>query len=438
MKRGEKYTALVLASAIFAGVTGCGSGDGQASTATLYEVTVERGPVLHSVVVDGAGNRAQEIGDGRYGFEKAPTYPLYAAGGYIDLNRDGRLSAGDINNSLLLIAPAGKAATMVSTVCVRNETRAWLKERYGLDDEAIDNETPEKNRTIAAISDEIYAYCIQNGMTDPSSLTLTQMQSLEGAIASRIEQYRNALETTAQLEAELIADLGLATLGAEDVSNIQMVGNDNSGAVNATAGIGPSDLNVTQKYALAYMWNEEKLAKDIYLALDALTPHQTLYNIATRSETQHEASVETLVQKYDINITNLENYEVRYSESELRALAPGEYGVSEVQELYDALYAKGSQSLQDALEVGCMVEVTDVEDLDRYIETAGDAVDLVMVFSNLRSGSYNHYWAFDNALKTLGVSEGCCTLGENYCKTPEEYPVSGGTPNGGNGYRGGR
>ncbi len=438
MKRGEKYTALVLASAIFAGVTGCGSGDGQASTATLYEVTVERGPVLHSVVVDGAGNRAQEIGDGRYGFEKAPTYPLYAAGGYIDLNRDGRLSAGDINNSLLLIAPAGKAATMVSTVCVRNETRAWLKERYGLDDEAIDNETPEKNRTIAAISDEIYAYCIQNGMTDPSSLTLTQMQSLEGAIASRIEQYRNALETTAQLEAELIADLGLATLGAEDVSNIQMVGNDNSGAVNATAGIGPSDLNVTQKYALAYMWNEEKLAKDIYLALDALTPHQTLYNIATRSETQHEASVETLVQKYDINITNLENYEVRYSESELRALAPGEYGVSEVQELYDALYAKGSQSLQDALEVGCMVEVTDVEDLDRYIETAGDAVDLVMVFSNLRSGSYNHYWAFDNALKTLGVSEGCCTLGETYCKTPEEYPVSGGTPNGGNGYRGGR
>jgi len=159
-----------------------------------------------------------------------------------------------------------------------------------------------------------------------------------------------------------------------------------------------SNLTVEQKYTLAYMWNEEKLAKDIYLALNDLTPHQTLYNIATRSEVQHEAEVENLVQKYDINITNLIDYEISYSEEELRALAPGQYTVPEVQELYNTLYAKGSQSLQDALEVGC------------------------------------NYWAFDRALKNIGVSEGCCSLGEEYCKTEEEFPSSNGQ---GNGYRGG-
>ena len=203
-------------------------------------------------------------------------------------------------------------------------------------------------------------------------------------------------------------------------------------------------LSDEQKYALAYMWNEEKLAKDIYLALNDLYPHQTLYNIATRSEVEHEAAVEALVQKYDINITNLKDYEIHYSPEELRALGPGKYAVPEVQALYDTLYAKGSQSLQDALEVGCMVEVTDVEDLDRYIEIADGKEDLVTTFEFLRSGSYNHYWAFDRALKNLGVENGCCTLGERYCKTPEEFPANNMSKGQdqragqGNGYRGGR
>ncbi|WP_201353449.1 ferritin-like domain-containing protein [Hydrogenimonas urashimensis] len=199
-----------------------------------------------------------------------------------------------------------------------------------------------------------------------------------------------------------------------------------------------TELTDAQKYSLAYMWNEEKLAKDIYLALNESLPHTTLYNIATRSETQHEAAVEGLVQQYDINITNLKDYQVSYSEAELRALPAGKFAVPEIQNLYDKLYLKGMQSLESALQVGCMVEVTDVEDLDRYITTAGGNMDLVTVFTNLRSGSYNHYWAFDRALKAIGVANGCCSLGDKYCKTPEEYPATNGSGNGNQGYRGGR
>ncbi len=185
-------------------------------------------------------------------------------------------------------------------------------------------------------------------------------------------------------------------------------------------------LTNDQKYALAYMWNEEKLAKDIYLALNELYPTNQFYNIATRSETKHEAAVEDLVQRYDINITNLQDYTVNYSEEELRALPAGTFGVDKIQELYDALYAKGSQSKVDALQVGCMVEVTDVDDLDKFITTAEEvnATDLVKVFEFLRAGSYNHYWAFDKALKAEGVAEGCASVGAEYAKTPEEYPAS--------------
>jgi hypothetical protein len=92
--------------------------------------------------------------------------------------------------------------------------------------------------------------------------------------------------------------------------------------------------------------------------------------------------------------------------------------------LYETLYNKGVMTLQDALEVGCMVEVVDVDDLDKYIEYTieSNASDVQGIFEYLRAGSYNHYWAFDNGLKNIGVSEGCCSLEDTYCKTTTEYP----------------
>ena len=193
----------------------------------------------------------------------------------------------------------------------------------------------------------------------------------------------------------------------------------------------PATLTPEQVYEVAYMWNEEKLAHDLYLSLynlyrtdRAATP---LYNIATRSEIRHMNAVEGLLQKYDIDATNVEgNFAGPYDPNKLSALGSGEFSLSQIQSLYDQLYAKGSQSLKDALEVGCIVEVTDVNDLDEALAVAGDNQDLVNVFTFLRNGSYNHYWAFDSALKGIGVAEGCCALGEEYCKTPEEYPSNNG------------
>ncbi|WP_457598796.1 DUF2202 domain-containing protein [Hydrogenimonas sp.] len=424
MKRKSAIT-LTLAAVTASILAGCG-GSSDTTTATTYDITVERGPVLHAVVIDGDGRRATESGNGRYSFTEVPVHPIYAAGGFIDLDRDGVVSAGDINNTLLLLAPEGEAATVVSTVALQSEIRTWLKEQFGLSDEQIDNATPDTDRTIAAVSDEIYAYCIENNMTDPSRLTIQQMEMIQSAVAARIQAYLDSNESTEILEEQLVDALQIPRLSDEDIALVESSGTGMGGIIDAVAALPEYNLTEAQKYTLAYMWNEEKMAKDLYLAMNETSPHQTLYNIATRAETQHEAAVEALVQKYDINITNLETYEMSYSEEELRALAPGQFSVPEVQALYDTLYAKGSQSLQDALEVGCMVEVTDVADLDTDLETAGDAMDLVMVFSNLRNGSYNHYWAFDRALKALGVTDGCCSLGEEYCKTAEEFPAQQG------------
>ncbi len=183
-----------------------------------------------------------------------------------------------------------------------------------------------------------------------------------------------------------------------------------------------SNLTDAQKYTIAYMWNEEKLAKDLYIELNLIYPTQQLENIGTRSEPMHQALVEDLVERYDLNITNLVDYKENYSEEELRAFASGEFGVQEIQDLYDTLYAEGKASQQAALEVGCKVEVTDVEDLLEEIAIAEevDAQDLIAVWNVLLSGSYNHYWAFDTGLKNMGIADGCCSLGDAYCHP--EYP----------------
>ena len=183
-----------------------------------------------------------------------------------------------------------------------------------------------------------------------------------------------------------------------------------------------SILTDKQKYALAYMWNEEKLAYDVYTELNKVQPQKQLENIATRSEINHIQMVEDLIQRYDINITNLDTYEIKYSEEELRALPAGKFGVDSIQSLYNVLYDKGIKSTQDALEVGCMVEVTDVNDLNIHIASSQEinAEDLLDTFDKLRSGSYSHYWSFDKGLKNMGVTDGCCSLGADYCKP--DYP----------------
>ncbi len=179
-------------------------------------------------------------------------------------------------------------------------------------------------------------------------------------------------------------------------------------------------LTDDEKYALAYMWHEEKLAYDIYLELDKVNPANQLNSIATKSEIKHIGLVEELIEWYDINVTNLADYTINYSKEELDAMPTGVFAIDKIQKLYDDLYAIGVASKQKSLEVGCMVEVVDVDDLLEFIEDAHGNEAIVDTFTILLDGSYKHYWAFDNGLKKINISDGCCSLGHEYCKP--EYP----------------
>lgn len=180
---------------------------------------------------------------------------------------------------------------------------------------------------------------------------------------------------------------------------------------------------------LSYMGNEERLAYDVYNYLYTLYPEvKQLDNIASKAEIVHIQTVQKLVQKYISEysqFTNTEN-ELGYKDSAVEDMTAGSYDIRAIQDLYDVLVAKGAASAKDSLEVGCLVEVTDIDDLDKYIILAqeSNATDIELAFNFLRDGSYSHYWAFDSGLKSMGVEAGCCSLGTlndvNYCHP--EYP----------------
>jgi hypothetical protein len=187
------------------------------------------------------------------------------------------------------------------------------------------------------------------------------------------------------------------------------------------------------------MGNEERLAYDVYNYLGNMWGTKQFINIASKGEYKHIGYVQALIQKYNLSDSDFTNVDLEpngYKNTPISSMKAGKYDISKIQNLYDELTARGSASEIDALQVGCIVEVTDVNDLNDYITIAknSNASDVQTVFEALRQGSYNHYWAFDKGLKNRGVSDGCCSLGSQYCKSESQYPSNNNDKNGnGNG-----
>lgn len=170
-----------------------------------------------------------------------------------------------------------------------------------------------------------------------------------------------------------------------------------------------SILSQELKESIAHMYNEEGLAYDVYMNIYKIQAVNQLQSIATNSEIKHIEWVNELAIKYDLNITDYPDLPAPYS---VEGIGDGNYSVESINVLYKILYEKGIEDKQNALEVGCMVEMVDIIDLDGNIKLAeeSNASDVLSVFLKLREGSYKHYQQFDQGLKNMGVATGCCIV----------------------------
>lgn len=123
---------------------------------------------------------------------------------------------------------------------------------------------------------------------------------------------------------------------------------------------------------------EEKLAHDFYTVLGDLWGGNVFTNIAA-SEISHQDGVASLLVKYDL--------------ADPRSEEVGVFTDPNLQALYDQLVAEGSQSRAAAIDVGILIEQTDIADLQSTLDGAPD--DVAVVVERLLRGSKNHLAAFE-------------------------------------------
>jgi hypothetical protein len=137
------------------------------------------------------------------------------------------------------------------------------------------------------------------------------------------------------------------------------------------------------------MREEEKLARDVYQQLFGLWSLPVFSNIA-KAEQQHMDAVLNLLNTYNLTDPVADN-------------PTGIFTNSALQQLHNDLMIQGAASALSALEVGILIEETDIRDLITATSNTANA-NIQRVYSNLLKGSNNHLAAFTSNLEALGGS----------------------------------
>ncbi|MDM5270903.1 DUF2202 domain-containing protein [Sulfurovum sp. zt1-1] len=143
-------------------------------------------------------------------------------------------------------------------------------------------------------------------------------------------------------------------------------------------------LTEVQKDKLFFIYQEEKVARDVYITLGNIYTDENTFASIQISEQRHMDSARELCEKYGVDISNVDESQV------------GEFVLPVLQELYDTCVSTGEESILDALKIGELIELTDIDDLEDAAQDMPS--DVITVFESLKEGSYNHLDAFQTAI----------------------------------------
>jgi hypothetical protein len=138
-------------------------------------------------------------------------------------------------------------------------------------------------------------------------------------------------------------------------------------------------LTSQEQADLLYTREEEKVARDSYLTLYGLWNLQIFSNIA-EAEQSHMDAILKLLDKYNLSDPAAGN-------------AVGVFTNPKLQTLYYTLLAKGELSSLDALEVGGLIEETDIIDITAAVGRSQHE-DITKTYETLMCGSRNHLRGF--------------------------------------------
>ena len=143
-------------------------------------------------------------------------------------------------------------------------------------------------------------------------------------------------------------------------------------------------LSEEQKDMLFFIYQGEKVARDIYITLNKIYNHESTFALMKFAEQRHMDCARNLCDNYGVETSKIDEDSV------------GEFESPVLQTLYDECTKKGKQSLMDALEVGEFLESTDIEYLEQAsVGMPGDVVD---VYNKLTKKNKSYLGAFQTAI----------------------------------------
>lgn len=154
------------------------------------------------------------------------------------------------------------------------------------------------------------------------------------------------------------------------------------------SGCGGADDGVAtpaESSSLTSLREEEKLARDVYTALDG---QAALFANIAASEQTHTDAVRTLLLRYGLA-------------DPAATRAAGSFASPAFQALHDALVARGRMTTIAALQVGVEIEELDLADIAAMRPLAAHD-DVRNTLDNLARGSRNHLRSFWSQLQAAG------------------------------------
>jgi hypothetical protein len=148
-------------------------------------------------------------------------------------------------------------------------------------------------------------------------------------------------------------------------------------------------LGTDEQKTLLYMYEEEKMARDLYQQLGEQFQAVPIFRNITNSENRHTARIVSILNRYSVGY------------DDLIANPVGQFSNTQIQDKFNELITLGLTSNVEALKVGAMVEESDIRDLNEAIAVTTHE-DLRCVYTNLRAASTNHLQAFVKNLERLG------------------------------------
>ena len=229
---------------------------------------------------------------------------------------------------------------------------------------------------------------------------------LETAIAeTSVPTTESESETTNPDESAVVVDVddeGNTTVSEESLAS-------------ALDDIAPGDISEAELAGLLLMREEEKLARDVYIALFDIHDLKIFSNISS-SEQSHTDAVLALLNRYHIA-------------DPVGSNAFGVFTNMELQMLYDALVAARTPLLMGALFVGAKIEELDIADIEPLKTGVVDNDDILLVYDNLLMGSRNHLRAFNKQI----VNNGWTYEPEYISQEAYDFIVNGDNERGDNG-----